>query len=100
MEYMTKCNNCGQTYVVCGSPGQTIKSICPYCGAKATVVTPGEDVVQGTPDTSQPSSATLPNRGHASKPLFWKVTLWFLVIVTILFVVLTILYFVFSSVSK
>ena len=84
MQYQTTCNNCGRNYMVDGTPGQTIHAICPFCGTKANVVTP----------------ADRPARRKTSKPMYFKVTMWFLVIVTVLFLVLTVLYLVFSGMSK
>lgn len=84
MQYSTTCNNCGRTYMVDGNPGQTIHAICPFCGAKANVVTP--------PDR--------PVKRKSDKPMYLKITIWFLIAVTVLFIVMTILYLVFSGMSR
>lgn len=84
MQYQTTCNNCGRTYIVNGIPGETIHAICPFCGAKANVITPAGKQV----------------RRKTDKPMYFKVTIWFLIVVTVIFIVLTILYLVFSGMSK
>lgn len=86
--------------MVYGSPGQNIKSICPYCGAKATVVTPGDSSSDDTVAVSAAPAVGNAGKSYVKKPLYWKVTVWFLVIVTALFLLLTILYFLFTAVSK
>lgn len=85
--------------MVNGTPGQTIKARCPYCGATASIVTPvtaDEQKIVG----AEPFMAKTPTKHKSTKPLFMRVTVWFLIIVTILFVLLTILYLVFSGMSK
>lgn len=102
MQYKTTCHNCGRNYMVDGQPGQTINAICPYCQTKATVVTPavyeGRNAGAGQ-EIVKPAGET-PMRRKREKPLFWKVTLWFLIVVTILFIAFTILYFVFTGISQ
>ncbi len=113
MQYKTTCNNCKQEYIVDGEPGQTIRAKCPYCGALANIVTPADDytsVQSGynySPVDSQKvngsytNNAVYRNRKRKSeRPLFLRVTIWFLITVTILFILMTILYIVFTGMSK
>lgn len=99
MQYKTTCNNCGREYMVDGIPGQTIKAQCPYCGAVARVVTPVSADTQNFAG-AEPYQVKAPTKHKSTKPLYLRVTMWFLIIVTILFVLLTILYLVFSGMSK
>lgn len=108
MQYRTTCNNCGRDYMVDGNPGETIHAKCPYCGALANVVTPADmnNVNAGvSTDTYQPirpeSYRTMRHEKRKNeKPLFLRVTMWFLIIITILFILLTILYFVFTGLTS
>lgn len=109
MQYRTTCNNCGREYMVDGNPGETIHAKCPYCGALANVVTPTDyqgNSYQTAPMNSAISTSTsdslhtMHEKRKSRKPLFLRVTMWFLIIITILFVVMTILYLIFTGMSK
>lgn len=91
--------------MVNGTPGQTIHARCPFCGALANVVTPADTV--GSSDepyfsegikTNHPTSHF--QRRKMKKPLFLRVTIWFLIAITVLLILLTILYLIFSGMSK
>lgn len=100
MQYRTTCNNCGREYMVDGNPGETIKAICPFCGAKANVVTPAPDFGGGqTAVGKETAGVNMPKKKKSEKPLFLRVTMWFLIVVTILFIVLAILYLVFTTMT-
>lgn len=98
MQYKTTCSHCGKDYLVNGQPGETVHAICPYCGTKANVLTPYDG--NNANPTGVQSTAMRPKRDKKEKPLYMKVTMWFLIAVTILFVIFAILYFVFTAMSK
>lgn len=105
MQYKTTCNNCGREYMVNGKPGQTIHAKCPFCGALANVVTPTNGLDKSTqPYFSEGVGDERPNnpfhRKRLKKPLFLRVTIWFLIAITILLILLTILYLIFTGMSK
>lgn len=99
MQYQTKCNQCGHTYMIDGIAGSTIHAICPFCGAKATVVTPPDSGYIHTDEAIHAKNIQPLRHKKREKPLYLKVTMWFLIIVTVLFLLLTVLYFVFKAMS-
>lgn len=86
-QFQTQCNSCKRHYVVTGEPGQTIHAVCPYCGAQGVVVTPM--AVQKEKKKSKPG-----------RPFYWKVTLVFLTVATVLFVGLLAAYFILKGISQ
>ncbi len=99
MQYQTRCNQCGNTYMVDGVPGSTIHAICPFCGARANVVTPPDGSNARTGEAVRAEGIRPLRHKKSEKPLYLKVTMWFLIIVTVLFLLLTVLYFVFKAMS-
>lgn len=100
MQYRTTCNNCGREYMVNGNPGQTIRAKCPYCGSIANVVTPATYVNQSNSYVEPVQQFSRPPKRKSSKPLYMKVTIWFLIVVTVLFVLLSVLYLIFTGMTK
>ncbi len=112
MQYEILCKHCHKKFAIESEGGETLRCKCPYCSNQLIVATPStaspeeaiapphEQPQPATPHQPVPPSAAPPHRKPTQRSLGVKVTIVFTILMAILLIGATILYFIFSAISQ
>ena len=112
MQYEILCKHCHKKFAIESEGGETLRCKCPYCSNQLIVATPSaaspeeaialphEQPQSATPHQPVPPSAAPPHRKPTQRSLGVKVTIVFTILMAILLIGATILYFIFSAISQ
>ncbi len=112
MQYEIVCKHCHRKFAIAAQGGETLRCKCPYCQGELIAATPvGSTVAATTTPSAQSRERAIPPQKHVPPPaatphpphergLGVKVTIVFSIVVAVVLTVSTLLYIVFSAISK
>lgn len=110
MQYQVNCKHCHRLFAITSQPGQTVKASCPYCATIATIATPfdGNHSAQANQNTTgyaqeapfQPQHRPFRAPSSAHSGLGLKVVKVYILIMLILILGASALYWLFSTMSQ